>query len=347
MSASNHPIAIRLARFVDGETSLLAVVMGLPLVDGIFVALVVAGALTTMAGIIETGLLIFGGSATMAVILTEMDRSRRELILSIGLIGAIIIPVAAVQAAIAPTIESLLNLGLFQYFAGLVILAVAAKTVSAQFGEYLPSPGIIVGLGLIVSLDPNGLGFHIADDLSIVLAGAAAAAVGVAFALGVALSAPKLRDHVDIDRFRFGSAVALGVLALPFMGVLDTEAPIALAVLAVTALLAYDPARKPAVDSTGNGSSEPHDPDLGVIQPAVIERTVERFASSRPAKESRESMSADVADEGIDSTIPSHMNPRGPSSGRTRTDNSPATDTSVQEEGATESGIDDSSCYQQ
>ncbi|MDX1744685.1 MAG: DUF5794 domain-containing protein, partial [Halobacteriales archaeon] len=47
------------------------------------------------------------------------------------------------------------------------------------------------------------------------------------------------RRHVDLDRFRFGSAVALGTLPLGLLGVVPGNAP--LAVLAVTALSALDP----------------------------------------------------------------------------------------------------------
>ncbi|MFB6176310.1 MAG: hypothetical protein ABEI99_04055, partial [Halobaculum sp.] len=69
MSTSRHPIAYRLEQLVEGPTRLLATVMALPLVDGIFPALVLAGTLDQPLRIVETGLLIFGGSATMAVIL--------------------------------------------------------------------------------------------------------------------------------------------------------------------------------------------------------------------------------------------------------------------------------------
>jgi hypothetical protein len=46
---------------------------------------------------------------------------------------------------------------------------------------------------------------------------------------------------VELDRFRFGSAVALGVLAVSIAGMLPSEAPVALLVLGMTALLAFDP----------------------------------------------------------------------------------------------------------
>ena len=262
MSVSRHPVALRLERRVGGATKLLATVMALPLIDGIFAALVVAGVLATPTGVIETGILIFGGSATMAVILAEMDGSRTQMAASVLLIGAVIIPVAAVQAALAPTLEGFLNLDIFERFAGLVILAIAAKTASAEFGEYLPSPGVIIGLGLVASVTPSG--FAVETSTEYVVNGTAAATIGVAFALAVALLAPHLRGRVDIDRFRFGSAVALGVLALPILlrpfDVMQTEVPIALAVLGVTALFAYDPEAEGIGSGTGSDVDD-DDPD--------------------------------------------------------------------------------------
>ncbi|MFB6235481.1 MAG: DUF5794 domain-containing protein [Halopenitus sp.] len=270
MSVSQHPIALRLEGYVGGATKLLATVMALPLIDGIFAALVLAGALSTPVGILETGLLIFGGSATMAVILAEMEGTRRQQMASVLLIGALIIPVAAIQAAIAPTLASLLNLDIFQRFAGLVILAIAAKTASSKVGEILPAPGVIIVLGLVASFQPSGATIQFTSDPMVVARGAAAAAVGVAFALGVAIASPQLRGRVNIDRFRFGSAVALGVLALPILGLLQTDAPIALAVLAVTGLFAYDPEADPeAVAAYASGDSDDDSPDNRIDVDAV------------------------------------------------------------------------------
>ncbi|PSQ08014.1 hypothetical protein BRC97_01120 [Halobacteriales archaeon QS_6_71_20] len=241
MSTSDHPVALRLERRVGGPTRLLATVMALPLIDGIFPALVIAGALTVPFGIVETGLLIFGGSATMAVVLAEMDGTPREKATSVLLLGAVLVPAAMVEAALAETIQSLLNPEVFHRFAGLVILAVAAKTASAEVGEYLPSPGAIIGLGLLASFQPAGAGLDVTLDPSLLARAGAAAGIGVGFALSVALAGERLRGRVDIDRFRFGSAVALGVLALSVLGLLPTEQPVALGVLCVTALFAYDP----------------------------------------------------------------------------------------------------------
>ena len=267
MSVSRHPVALRLEKRVGSATKLLATVMVLPLIDGIFPALVIAGVMSTATGVVETGILIFGGSATAAVILAEMDGTRRQMVTSVLLIAAVIVPLAALEAAFAPTFKAFLNLPIFERFAGLVILTIAAKTASSEIGEYLPSPGVIISLGLVASFDPSGFALGMSEMTSpeYVLNGAAAAGVGVSFALAVALLSPHLRGRVDIDRFRFGSAVALGVLALPILlgpfDLMQTEAPIALAVLAVTTLFAYDPNAGPVEDASDDSPGDDPDDD--------------------------------------------------------------------------------------
>ena len=256
MSHSQHPVALRIEGRVGGATRLLATVMALPLVDGIFPALVLAGALDDPLGIPEVGLLVFGGSATVAVILAEMDGTWRAQARTTLGVGVVVIALAAIESALAPTIASLLDLAIFERFAALVILAVAAKTASARVGEYLPRPAVIVGLGALASLDPAGARLVTVPDPTLLVKGTLAAGVGVAFALGVAVCGPWLRTAVDIDRFRFGSAVALGVLALSIVApeVVPANAPVALAVLAVTAVLAFDPSGADGGPSATDGT---------------------------------------------------------------------------------------------
>ena len=254
MSTSRHPVALRVERRVGEGTRLLATVMALPLLDGIFAALVLAGAVSSILGMVEVGLLIFGGSATLAVVLAEMEGSRRERVRNILVVGAVVVPVAAVQAAIAPTIESMLAMEVFERFAALVILAVAARTASATVGEYLPGPGVVIALGLVASFQPNRVELQFVSEPMFVVYGTGAAAIGVGFALAVALFGPWLRGNVDIDRFRFGSAVALGVLPLSILqvGPITGEEPLALVVLALTGLLAFNP--EGAIDADDAGS---------------------------------------------------------------------------------------------
>jgi len=243
MSSSRHPRALSVEQRVSNSTRLLAVVMCLPLVDGVFVAVVLGGALDTISGIVEVGLLIFGGSAMVAVILAEMDETPREQAKIVLGVGAVVVAGAAIQAALAPTLGSVLNVVIFERFAALIILAVAASTASARVDEYLPGPGLIIVFGLVASLSPANATLALETDPALIARAVAAAGVGVTFALAVALISPWLRNAVELDRFRFGSAVALGVLALTVVGVVPSQAPVALIVLGVTALLALDPTR--------------------------------------------------------------------------------------------------------
>jgi hypothetical protein len=273
MSSSRHPVALSVERRVGSSARLLAVVMCLPLVDGVFVAVVLGGALETLGGILEVGLLVFAGSATVAVILAEMDAGPREQARIVLGVGSVVIGGAAVQATLAPTIESLLNMAIFERFAALVVLGVAASTASARLDEYLPGPPVVLGLGLVASLEPAGASLALQTDPGLIARAVAAAGVGVLVALGVAVASPWLRTAVEIDRFRFGSAVALGVLALSVAGFVPSSAPVALAVLLVTALLAFDP---------GEGDT-PLDTDAGVGAPADTDPVADTDTVSTPA----------------------------------------------------------------
>ncbi|MFT4884827.1 MAG: hypothetical protein ACI8U4_002345 [Natronomonas sp.] len=287
MSASRHPIALRLERQVGEGTRLLATVMALPLIDGIFAALIIAGAVSGILGMVEVGLLIFGGSATLAVVLAEMEGSRRDRAKNILMVGAVVVPGAALQAAIAPTIESVLNLAIFERFAALVILAIAAKTASATIGEYLPNPSVIIGLGLIASFRPGGFELAYVSEPIYVAYGTGAALIGVSFALAVAMFGPWLRGNVDIDRFRFGSAVALGVLPLTILevGPITGEEPLALVVLGITGLLAFNPEGAMDAEAIESATETPAAADGGNAESPIADAAVEGPLPEEAAEE--------------------------------------------------------------
>jgi hypothetical protein len=289
MSSSRHPIALRLEQQVDDPTRLLATVMLLPLVDGIFAALVLAGSLDTWAGVVQIGLLVFGGSATLAVILAEMTEDPRKQATSVLLVGVPLILVAAAEAALAPTIATLVDIPTFERFAALVILAIAAKTASSTIGEYLPSPGVIIGLGFLASLRPNQVSLVVTYDATLLLHAAAAAGVAVAFALGVVALQPYLRRVVDIDRFRFGSAVALATLALSIFHLVPSNAP--LLVFGVAGLLAFDPDQAPGAptdtsdSSSGSVTVTPPAVDDGPSEPVAADKTATDGGNETDAEE--------------------------------------------------------------
>ncbi|MFC5367291.1 DUF5794 domain-containing protein [Salinirubrum litoreum] len=297
MSVSQHPIALRLERQVGGATKLLATVMALPLVDGIFPAMILAGAVATWTGVVEVGLLIFGGSATVAVILADMEGTRREQVTAVLTLGLFLIPLAAVEAALAPTLDQVIDTQLFHRFAGLVILSIAAKTASAEIGEYLPRPGIIIGLGLVAALQMPSSALVFEPEAMQVVRGAAAAGVGVGFALLVALLGPRLRGAVDLDLFRFGSAVALGVLALSVSGVWHPDAPVALGVMGVTALFALDRGVADGSEEVPQSTDDVPVSDVPSPEPTGVDPEAPEYGPVRPEADAMADGGDDESDE--------------------------------------------------
>lgn len=220
MSVVDRPALQGLQARLRGPPGVLATVMGLPLVDGVFPALVLSGALASVGGILEVGILVFGGSATVVVVLLDLEGSPRGRARTVALVGSGVVALAALEAAFAPTVASLFDTVVVERVAALAIALIAGRTASDSLARWLPHPGLVVGVGLVVSVDPSGVSVGVTAGGPF-LAGIAAATVGVAFALGVALAGPQIRRHVDIGRFRLGSAVALGLLAASVAGLVQ------------------------------------------------------------------------------------------------------------------------------
>jgi hypothetical protein len=213
-------------------------------------------------------------------VLAEMQGSRAERVRAVVLVGSLLTVGAALEAAIAPTLESVLQLHIFERFAALVIVAIAAKTASARIGEYLPRPGVIVGAGLIASLDLADPTLAVSTDAGLVAAAAGSAIVGSAFALAVAVLAPYLRARMHVDRFRFGSAVALGLLAVSIVPIPVNVGSAPLLVLGVAALFAFDPDGVDADDAAGEDAPVSDAPDSDAT---VDDATVTEVGSANPS----------------------------------------------------------------
>lgn len=238
MSSSQHPVAASLSKYVSGPTLLLGMVMGLPLIDGVFAAVIISGGLTSIADALQVGLLLIGGSATLTVILTELHGSIRTNLKRVAVVGTAIILFAAVQAAVAPTIESLINTDIFVRFAALVLFAIGARHASARLEELLPTPGMIIALGLLASFQPNGAAFELIADTEVIGYAVLAAVVGVVFATVSVLVRDFLVEIIHIERFRLGGGLALSVIGLSLVGLAPQNS--ALVVLALAFLLSLD-----------------------------------------------------------------------------------------------------------
>lgn len=219
------------------QTRRLGIVIGLPLVDGVFITLVLAGILDSLAGIVLAGLVIFGGTAAAAVVLTDTAHSPREQLVAIGVIGVVVIPLAGIQAMAAPSLALWLDVDLLKRFAVIILAIVALELADVPVRHYLPGPGPIVALALVVSLDPNN-GIWAGADVSLFLFGSLAALIGIFAVTVMILVGNHLRHLLDPDRVGLAGSGALIVLAVSLMMPVPTS--FALATLVVGLILSLE-----------------------------------------------------------------------------------------------------------
>lgn len=211
---------------LDPETRRLATVFGLPLVDGVFVSLVLAGLIDTWLGVTVTGVLIFGGTATVAVILADCGRDPRADLSRLALIGAVAVPLAGVQALFAPTLAGLVDLVVLEWFAAAVLVVLAAGIARPAAGDWLPSPWVLIAAGFAASVRPAGgsLAFELSGRL--LVHGAGAAVVGIAVAATVVLAGSRLRRVLEPGRLRIGAGLSLVVVAASLVTGIPTTAAV-------------------------------------------------------------------------------------------------------------------------
>lgn len=232
----------------------LGIVLGLPLVDGVFVMLVLAGVLDTLPGIILVGTVIFAGGGAIAVILTDLADSPRDYLPGVLLLGAVIVPIAAVQAAIAPVLASAVDEQLLSYVATVLLVLVGIQIGSKHFHRRLPSAGLLVLLGILISVRPNGFSLDGSVDLGLALAGGAAAGIGLGVAIVVLLLGATIHRVIDRDRFRYGGGIALAVLGVSIVTPISPYVP--LVILGFAILFALDRDKSDVLEESVESATE-------------------------------------------------------------------------------------------
>jgi len=80
--------------------------MGLPLLDGVFVSIVLSGGLNSILDALLVGGFVLGGGATIGVILSEFDDEKSLTIKRILIVGIFASIIAMIQASTAPIVTS-------------------------------------------------------------------------------------------------------------------------------------------------------------------------------------------------------------------------------------------------
>lgn len=235
----------------DRATKSLLLATGLPLVDGVFATLVLAGTLNSLSGMMVIAGTIFGGPWMMTVMISEMEGEAVPVRLQrVTHVGTLVIPGAGLVAIVAPTLASLLALDVFQLFSAFVLLTVGTLIANEELGEFLTSrgpvgitPGRLVSVGIIISVGANLLANGVVEptlvvDRSLALRSMGTAALAIGLAAVTAVLGPTLDEYLELAQFRLGSGIALAVVPLSIWGVVPSLA--SLAVFMLTSLYAVN-----------------------------------------------------------------------------------------------------------
>lgn len=215
----------------DSRAYELLTVMGLPLIDGVFPVLVLSGVFLSTAQSIQVGILIFGGSATAAVIFSSFGNSIVNDLVAITSVVALLSIVALAEAIVAPMFDQFFIIQRLEIFTLLAIIAVAMSIGEFPYHERAPSPVTLVAIGVIVSVRIGNIsGLVFAVDFEILKNTFIAMFSGFLFAVSVVGLKYIFGKQLDMEVFRKGSAISLFALVLSIIGVVPSVVPLVLLV---------------------------------------------------------------------------------------------------------------------
>lgn len=226
--------------FIDSALSpsakKLIVVSLLPLVDGVFLTLLLSGEVTSILAAVKYGILLFGGAGTLAIILTEFPNSLTERLEIVSFVGLLLLFGSAGVALLASSLSSMFYTPTLRIFAALVIGLIGVQTVRNDWN--LPNPASVAGVGVLLSIRPNMVTeFSLTYEPQMLFYAIVAGLTGVLFALTVAVLRELIEGEMNMAYLRYGCAVSLGLLALAIVGLIPSI--VSIVVFCASGVVAY------------------------------------------------------------------------------------------------------------
>lgn len=199
--------------------------MGLPLIDGVFLTIVLTGGLNSVFDALMVGSFILGGGAVVAVILSEFDNNRKKNIRRIMIFSILVGIVAATQAAIAPTFEKFIDPEFLTYGAVLALVSIALRILPDDRLNYLLPPPVYIVLGFVVlSLEisevtsVSTITYSLEEPLYAVLATLVSATICV---MTVVLK-PYIQDRINAKTLKYATSIGLIIIAMNILGIIPS-----------------------------------------------------------------------------------------------------------------------------
>lgn len=214
----------------EQEYQYLFLMMGLPLIDGVFLSIVLTDGLSSVLDSIMVGSFVLGGGATTGIILSEFTDRSSKAIKKTLLIAIVIGFIAMIQASFAPMIEPLIDTQTFKYGAVLALISLSLRIIPHEKTDKIVSPTTVIFIAIVLSVDPSGLSNVGSLSYSLSNGFYALLSVVVAFVISsiAILARPILRGRVSSSGLKYATATGLFAVTLSIIGIVPSiTAPVA------------------------------------------------------------------------------------------------------------------------
>lgn len=196
------------------EYRYLGFIMSLPLLDGVFISIILSNGLTNYVDAILVGGFIIGGGASIGVILSEFDGNMYTEIKRTIIIGIFISILAIFQAATAPIIEPLLNINLFKYGSMIALIALAYKISPIDKTIWIIEPGIIIVFTFLISVNIQPIDYTIMLDYETAWYAFISSVIATGISILTIIYKLRLRELVNKNIIKYITSLGLIIIAL-------------------------------------------------------------------------------------------------------------------------------------
>jgi len=196
--------------------------MGLPLIDGVFISIVLSNQLNSIMNAIIVGSFILGGGATISVILSEFNNNTKTTIKRILIIGFILSTFAMFQALISPIIKSILIVENIKIGAMIAILLLAYNILPQKSYFDKIKPGYVVVISILFSLQLSELAIAGPLNYRASLYAFIASVVSIIISITTVVVRPYLINDLNINILHYMTSFGLLTVVLSMMNIIPS-----------------------------------------------------------------------------------------------------------------------------
>lgn len=222
---------------ISDEYRYLLVIMGLPLIDGVFLSIVLSGGLESLIDSFMVGSFVLGGGATVGIILSEFRESNRVSIRKTLIISSVLGIMAVLQASFASSLQPVISTERFTFGAVLALIVLAVRIVPIKKTDKIVSPTVVIFLFMIISINPGGLSSLGSLSFDLIQGFYAFVSVLVATSISVIaiVARPVLQDKISQSKLKYATSIGLLAVAFSIVGIVPSlTAPIAFSLTALS-----------------------------------------------------------------------------------------------------------------